>query len=147
MSIRKYKKSDLSTILDIYALSKLDELAFEQGEFELLPLNDDEKRFPLVMESEIYVYESVGVIAFGAKHENEIRSLYVFPQFRGLGVGKMLLEYMLSEMPGNVTLDVAMSNLYAKRLYFSYGFKEVREFETDYNGKPVLANTLELKKL
>jgi putative acetyltransferase len=37
---------------------------------------------------------------------------------------------------------VAKTNIPAKELYKSYGFKESDEFLTEYNGEPVFANEM-----
>jgi len=142
MSIRRYTESDYPFVLDIYARSKLDELRFEGRKFELIPLDRDSARLALFKESDIIVYEDGGIIGFGASYGNEVRSLFVHPIARGKGVGRILLEYMLSKMMGPVTLNVAKSNISAKNLYAKYGFKVVDEFEATYNDVKVLANTM-----
>lgn len=142
MNIRKYKSSDYPAILEIYALSKLDELRFEENQFELLPLEKDQKRFSELIESDIYVYDDRKVIGYGAVYGSEIRSLFVHPNARGRGIGKSLLEYLLSEISGEASLYVAKSNYLTKKLYSVYGFKIVDEFETTYNGISVFANKM-----
>ncbi|WP_346432720.1 GNAT family N-acetyltransferase [Crenobacter oryzisoli] len=142
MSIRHYKESDYASVLNVYTLSKLDELRFEDQQFELIPLDKDLTRLALFKASDVIVYEDSGVIGFGASHGCEIRSLFVHPIARGKGVGRGLLEHMLSRMTGPVTLNVAKSNITAKSLYAMYGFEVVDEFEATYNGVKVLANTM-----
>ena len=44
MQIRPFHSSDFSAILEIYALSKLDELRFEDQPFTLVPLDQDPPR-------------------------------------------------------------------------------------------------------
>lgn len=142
MNIRKFKDSDYPAIFKIYALSKLDELRFEENQFELLPLEKDQKRFSELNESDIYVYDDRGVIGYGALFGSEIRSLFVIPGARGRGIGKSLLEFLLSKISGEASLYVAQSNYPVKKLYGDYGFKVVDEFETNYNGTPVFANKM-----
>lgn len=142
MNIRKYNKNDYDAILDIYAASKLDELLFEEDMFELLPLEKDATRLSKLMESEIYIYEDSGVIGYGANCGSEIRALFVHPKGRKKGIGKCLLEFLLSKIPGEATLYVAKSNEPAKKLYKKFGFEVVEEFETSYNGIPVFANKM-----
>ncbi|MBI5591054.1 MAG: GNAT family N-acetyltransferase [Deltaproteobacteria bacterium] len=142
MKIRKYKKNDYYAILDIYAASKLDELRYEDVKFELLPLDRDMKRLGQLLESEIYIYEHDGVIGYCANCGSEIRALFVHPKSRGKGIGKCLLEFLLSKIPGPATLYVAKSNAPAKNLYTQFGFEVVEEFETSYNGLPVFANKM-----
>ena len=142
MKIRKYKENDCASVLEIYTKSKLDELAFESVKFELLPLENDTKRLAQLKESDIYICEDNGVVGFGAVHDNEIRALFVHPNARGRGLGRNIFEYLLSKVSGITTLYVAKTNSPAKRLYKSYGFYEADEFETNYNGVPVIANKM-----
>ena len=143
MMIRKYKEEDYAFILDIYSLSKLDELQQEKIKFELLPLASDTKRLNQLIESDIYVYDDNGVIGYCAIFHCEIRALFVHPDFRKNGIGRNMLEFMLAKINGNATLYVAKSNETAKGLYSQYGFEVIEEFETSYNGKPVFANKME----
>lgn len=142
MTIRKFKESDLPAIYDIYAQSKLDELSFEEREFKLLPLEDDTKRLPQFEESEIFVYDKDGIGGYAALYNSEIRALFVHPTSRGKGIGKLLLEFMLSKIKGKANLFVAKTNHPAKKLYEAYGFEVINEFETEYNGVPVYANEM-----
>ena len=154
MKIRKIQEADYPAILHIYSLSKLDELQFEQRVFELLPLDQDEKRFSALSESDIYVledtqfkdgerlFEESKVIAYGAVYGSEIRALFVHPVARGKGAGKVLLEFLLSNITGVANLYIAKTNAPARHLYERYGFKIVNEFQTEYNGVPVLANEM-----
>ncbi len=142
MSIRKIIESDYPAILDIYARSKLDELRFEDKAFELLPLESDRKRYGELKESDIYVFEDEGVKAYGALFISEIRALFVHPDIRGKGIGKQLLEFLLSNITGEANLYVAKTNTPAKNLYKNYGFEVSSEFQTEYNGVSVCANEM-----
>ncbi len=143
VSIRKYLESDYQSILTIYESSKLDELKFESAEFELLPFEKDVVRSTQILESDIYIYGGEDVIGFCAYKGTEIRALFVHPKARGKGVGIKLLEFMLSNIVGSATLYVASSNYPAIKLYQKYGFENTSQFETTYNGTPVLANKMQ----
>ena len=142
MKIRRFKETDLSKIYEIYAHSKLDELRFEDETFDLLRLEDDPKRLPKVMESDIYVYEVDEILGFGAILGSEIRALFVAPAARGKGIGKLLLEFLLSKSSGDTSLWVTSSNMPAVQLYKSYGFSTSSEFLATYNGKEVLVSEM-----
>ena len=142
MNIRPFRDNDFPEILNIYANSKLDELSFESEEFKLLPLDEDEIRLAELKESDIYVYEDGGVIGYGALFGSEIRALFVCPGARGKGIGKSLLDFMLLNVTGTVSLYVAKTNAPAKQLYNNFGFIITDEFETTYNGVSVLANKM-----
>ncbi|MCO1336164.1 GNAT family N-acetyltransferase [Microbulbifer sp. OS29] len=140
--IRKYNKNDYRCLLDIYSRSKLDELRFESRSFDLLPLDEDKKRFASLMESDIYVYEKSEVVGYCALYGNEIRALFVHPSSRGEGIGCALLEHLLAKISGPALLHVAKTNDPVKNLYRKYGFFVTREFEATYSGIPVLANEM-----
>lgn len=142
MKIREYCEEDYPRILDIYRESKLDELRFERDKFELLPLDKDEKRLKQLEESNIYVYDNGSIEGYGAVYGSEIRALFVCRRARGSGVGKSLLELLLSKVIGTANLFVAKTNLPAKKLYESYGFRVTNEFQTEYNGISVYANEM-----
>lgn len=142
MNIRPRRQGDYSEILEIYALSKLDELKFEENHFDLIPLNEDSKRLARFEESDVFVYDEGQVIGFVAQFGAEISSLFVHPKARGRGIGKCLLEYVLQQISGTATLHVAKSNIVAKSLYERYGFEIVCEFEASYAGVSVAANTM-----
>jgi len=139
MNIRKYIDNDKLSILNIYTQSKLDELKFEKVKFELLPLEKDTRRYIELFESDIYVYEFNGVVAYGAHFRNEVRALFVQPDVRGKGIGLELLEFILSKINGKASLFVAASNIPAINLYNKYGFNTVETFETTYNNVNVVA--------
>jgi putative acetyltransferase len=142
MKIRAFSEEDYPRILEIYSRSKLDELRFEKQTFQFLPLEDDEKRLSALKESTIYVFDDGEILGYGAVFESEIRALFVCPSARGQGIGKQMLEFLLSQINGNANLFVAESNAPAKALYEAYGFKVSDQFLTEYNGQPVYANEM-----
>ncbi len=79
-----------------------------------------------------YVAETDGEIAgcCGIRNivgEGEITNVVVAQKYRGRGIGRALMEYMLKEAPfhgiGDCTLEVRVSNTPAIKLYESLGFK------------------------
>mgnify|MGYP000332424082 CR=1 FL=1 len=143
MNIRAYKEEDLPLIFDIYSQSKLDELRFEEREFSLLPLDKDSKRLQELLESDIYIFYKDGVVhGYGALFCNEIRALFVRRESRGNGIGKKLLEFLLSNISSEACLYVASTNHPAKKLYSRYGFNVTETFMTSYNHLPVLAQQM-----
>jgi GNAT superfamily N-acetyltransferase len=70
-------------------------------------------------------------IALGARHKNQsdtalLRSMWVAPQMRGLGIAEALVDYVVewarSEGFRRLILDVVESNASAMRLYIKKGF-------------------------
>ncbi|KRQ87701.1 Mycothiol acetyltransferase [Caloramator mitchellensis] len=61
--------------------------------------------------------------------EGHITNIAIHPEFRGIGLGKMLLDDILSVSRENkmhaLTLEVRVSNHIAIKLYKKYGFIEV----------------------
>ncbi len=146
MKIRAYTQGDLPAIFDIYNRSKLEELKFEKNIFILLPLEKDKVRLSALMESKIFVYQKQDQIyGYGAFYGNEIRALFVHPECRRKGVGKTLIEFLLSNIRGEVCLYVASTNEPAKRLYEKYGFSVIDTFKTTYNQVPVIAQKMVCK--
>jgi len=155
MNIRKATKSDFPHIENIYNQTKLDELQFEDKNFQLLPIKQDNKRLTGLLESDIYVYEndsydSKKIYGFGAIYhskenkESEIRVLQVHPFYRGKGIGTQLLEFLLNHPNSfeNIALHVVHTNHPAKSLYNKFGFKIVETFLTDYNQQDVYADKM-----
>ncbi len=58
-----------------------------------------------------------------AADESELLNLAVDPAFRRLGVGRTLVASITSGHPGTLWLEVRESNLAARNLYETMGFK------------------------
>ena len=144
MNIRAYTKSDFKIISKIYELSKLDELINEKNDFELIPLEIDKKRYTDFIESWVYVVE-IGshVVGFFGYREEHLSWLFVHPEFRGKGVGKIMIDFIKTKLKDSISLSVVASNASAISLYKKQGFKKNREITGEYNGIPV--NVIEMK--
>jgi putative acetyltransferase len=142
--IRPYCNRDLADVINIYALTKMDELKNEKQSFQFIPLTQDKNRYRQLLESKIYVYEENGdVIGYCSHFENEIRSIHVYPEYRRRGIGNEMLEHLLNSIIGTPMLFVVKSNVQAKCLYEKHGFRVVDELEKEYNGVFFLANKME----
>ena len=141
--IRDYCVSDFSAVVAIYNASKLDELKFETKEFTLLPLEQDENRRTALFASMIFVYQEQSTIkGYSAISDNTLQSLYVHPNSRGQGIGRLLLNHALAQLKGEVSLQVVESNIPSKQLYYSCGFVDAQTYDVDYNGAMVRVNKM-----
>jgi ribosomal protein S18 acetylase RimI-like enzyme len=70
----------------------------------------------------------IGFGTFAAKPYYNVHDLVVLENYRGKGIGRMLLEYVIEKARelnfGKVTLEVREDNLGAQHLYQSMGFGE-----------------------
>ena len=78
--------------------------------------------------------ELIGIVAFHqesrikVRHKAYIRSMYVKQEYRGKGIGKLLLNELIERAKAIneievLLLDVVTNNISAKQLYLSFGFK------------------------
>ncbi len=75
------------------------------------------------------------IIGFLGVREGKIEMLFIQPDGRGKGVGKLLVEYALQQM--NVTkVDVNEQNVQAVGFYEHVGFKTASRSELDSLGMP-----------
>ena len=93
----------------------------------------------------------VGFILFHCViDEAHILKFGVYPEYRGHGIGRVLLSHILRDLYANaakwVTLEVRKSNSIARKLYESIGFSEVGIRERYYsdNGEDALVMSLNL---
>jgi ribosomal protein S18 acetylase RimI-like enzyme len=142
--IQEYKNRDFHQVEKIYNRSKLDEFYGELSEFSLVPLSEDNEMTTLFSESQIYVYGGEEILGFCGHKGNYISWLFVDPEHRGKGVAEALLLHILPILESTASLTVLKSNKRAISLYAKLGFEVEREFETKYQGIPVVANKLVL---
>jgi ribosomal protein S18 acetylase RimI-like enzyme len=77
----------------------------------------------------------LGFSTFAAKPLINIHDIAVAPESRGQGVGKALLEAVVTKAKAlgccKLTLEVLQNNHRAKKTYLSFGFNEGKHFEGD----------------
>jgi putative acetyltransferase len=66
------------------------------------------------------------VVAFLALHAEEVRFLYVHPDFIGSGAGSLLMEAAKQSGVGALELWCFQANLRARRFYERHGFAAIR---------------------
>jgi ribosomal protein S18 acetylase RimI-like enzyme len=134
MSVRCYASADFPAVCRIYLEAKPDELRFESGHFEFTPLEQDPVILPAFLESSVLVYDDGEVQGFSAIFEGQLRALFVRRRARARGVGQALLSAVLADASGDVSLNVAASNVDAIRFYQKSGFSITRETNKKYSG-------------
>ncbi len=137
--IRAYKANDRKGVFDIYAQCKLDELQWEQSSFTFVPLDLDERRYKLFIQSTVFDYENADgdLVGFCAYKKNHIGWLFVLSEYRGKGIGQALIKHALEKLEGQGSLYVVKSNKPALNLYEKLGFKYNNDLVGDYQGTPV----------
>lgn len=145
MIIRDYKPEDWDTICKIFDLAKPDEMRGSCNTNAVLPLTEDKNLIQLFNNSRIIVAaldeEIVGFAGFSGQL---ISWLFVDPAYYRQGIGKKLLDTVLSYVGEKAYLNVAKYNEPAKTLYFSRGFHIVNEYHGLYNGFEAVALRLAL---
>ena len=145
LSIRPYLSSDFARVADIYLEAKQDELDFEDCAIEVIPLAQDEDRYPKFLASNLFVcYEDKKILGFCGYKNDFICWVYVDKSARGLGVGKLMMSFLLQEIAGTVSLQVTCANKVARSLYSQMGFMPKEQMTVDYNRTDVLVERFEL---
>ncbi|MEC4886467.1 MAG: GNAT family N-acetyltransferase [Scytonema sp. PMC 1070.18] len=106
--------------------------------------------------------ELIGIVAFHQtvriklRHKAYIRSMYVQPQHRGKGIGKLLLNELIERAKAIneveiLLLDVVTNNFSAKQLYLSFGFQiygiEKMAYELNHQYFDIESMFLQIKSL
>ncbi|MEF2510091.1 GNAT family N-acetyltransferase, partial [Vibrio mimicus] len=85
--IRKYKESDLDSVLEIWLDASVKAHDFVDPEFWKSQV--DNMRNLYIPASETYVYEIGSKIeVFYSLHENNLAAIFVQPELQGQGIGK-----------------------------------------------------------
>ena len=83
--------------------------------------------------------EIVGVIEVSSNEKaTHINSLVVSPHFFRQGIGRQLMQHILQHFSSKVfTVETGLENIPASTLYKNFGFKEVRQWDTDHGVRKV----------
>ncbi len=144
--IRAYRESDFFDVAGIYNLCKPDEFSGEDSPIIPKPLVDDEQMQELFRKSELYVYQKIKIVGFAGNFGNHITWLFVHPDYRRKYIAKNLVDFILAKLNGEVSLNVARSNIAAIRLYKSLGFELTQEFTGKYQDRPIIVWQMKLLK-
>ena len=115
------------TAADVEAVSRIEQETFSMpwSPRDFLEMVEADYAYYYVAEVEGEIVGCCGIRNIAG--EGEITNVVVASGFRGRGIGRMLMEHMLTEAPyhgiGDCTLEVRVSNIPAIHLYESLGFK------------------------
>ena len=81
----------------------------------------------------------VGIIEVSSNEKTtHINSLVVSPHFFRQGIGRDLMDYILQNFSSKVfTVETGLENIPASTLYKNFGFKEIRQWDTDHGVRKV----------
>ena len=67
-----------------------------------------------------------------------IQSLVVDPKYFRQGIGRKLVQYVLDKYEVElITVETGVDNLPAISLYKSFGFKEIKQWDTDHGVRKI----------
>ena len=83
--------------------------------------------------------EIVGIIEVNPKEKTtHINSLVVSPHFFRQGIGRDLMDYILQNFSSKIfTVETGLKNIPASKLYTSFHFKEVKQWDTDHGVRKI----------
>ncbi|MEQ9424529.1 MAG: GNAT family N-acetyltransferase [Cyclobacteriaceae bacterium] len=123
--IRKYQKSDLSSVYNIWLKAStiahpfLEKAFVEKVKADMLNI--------YIPNSDTWVYEVKGaILGFIGMHGNEIGGLFVDPQSQSQGIGTQLVDY-ISQSYNELEVEVFKKNRIGRPFYEKYGFILINE--------------------
>lgn len=123
---------------DLSNLRKLEEVCFPEDKWPLLDLIGVLTMPGVVRKKALYKDNFAGFIAGDVRKRQDlgiIMTIGVFPAFRGLGIGKKLLETCEKEIGmSRLTLTVRKSNYPAINLYVKAGYVQKDIWQNYYIG-------------
>lgn len=135
MTIREAVPADRNALLDIWLRSVRATHTFltEDDIQTLLP----QVRDAALVELEVWILcseigEPIGFIGLSG---DKVEALFLAPEYRRRGGGRMLLEHA-RRLQGSLTVDVNEQNPEALRFFEACGFVEVGRSELDGQGRP-----------
>ena len=81
----------------------------------------------------------VGIIEVSTiEKATHINSLVVSPHYFRQGIGRQLMKYVLQDFSSKVfTVETGLKNIPASKLYTSFHFKEVKQWDTDHGVRKI----------
>ena len=122
--IRKFRQTDIGSIMDIWLSANLTAHSFIPAEYWKGNLESVKEMLP---QAEVYVYENAGeILGFLGLNGEYIEGVFVSEKMRSHGIGKCLLDYVKAKNH-ELRLNVYRKNTRAIRFYEREGFEIQRE--------------------
>lgn len=145
VTIEKAKVEQFDKLIKIWEASV-------RATHDFLPEEDIERLKPLIRNEYmpqvnlfVAINEEDTPIGFIGTYENRIEMLFVDSDFRGQGIGSILLRYAIDSLKVN-EVDVNEQNIQGVGFYQHMGFIVASRSETDGEGKPYPLLTLKYQK-
>lgn len=122
MQIRAYQPSDWPAVEGIHDAARKDELRLAGLDDAFVPLAQAASNEGLFDYRVVVAQEDGQTAGFAAFSEDELAWLYVAPDKRRKGVGSALIDYALSQINGDVNVEVLRGNEPALAAYRKAGF-------------------------
>ncbi|PHM69849.1 acetyltransferase [Xenorhabdus kozodoii] len=135
MQIQQATNADFSALIQIWEASVL-------ATHDFLPKMMIEVLRPQILNDylpNLTVYKAVdeqnNIVGFISTDQHRVEMLFIAPQARGTGIGKMLLQFAISHLQIN-ELDVNEQNTQGVGFYQHMGFQVFSRSEIDGQGNP-----------
>ncbi|HBL03781.1 MAG TPA: acetyltransferase [Aeromonas salmonicida] len=134
MKIEQAKTRDHSTLISIWEASV-------RATHHFLPEAEIDVLKPLILEHYFAAVDLVcardetGIAGFCGVHDGNIEMLFLAPEARGRGIGRLLVAHAISRQ-GATRVDVNEQNVQALGFYQRMGFVVVGRSPLDGQGKP-----------
>lgn len=132
--LQKASEIDFPILIDIWESSV-------RATHDFLPEEEINNLKPLILNEyfhQVLLHKCVQdgkIVGFIGTSNDNIEMLFIDPQFRGKGVGRVLTKFAIKDLKIE-KVDVNEQNLQAVRFYEKLGFKIIWRSELDSQGKP-----------
>ena len=135
MNIEQARKADYAALIDVWEASV-------RATHDFVPEKDIVALKPMILD---HYFDAVDlkcakrdageIVGFCGVHEGNIEMLFITPECRGTGVGKLLTEYAIKHQQAT-KVDVNEQNQQAIGFYQRLGFKVIGRSPLDGQGNP-----------
>ena len=134
--IRKYRKTDIEQILDIWFQAS--SLAHPFLEADFMEKEKVNVREIYLLNTETWVYaEGNFLLGFISMMGNEVGALFVRPEFHGQGIGTGLMDYV-ALIHNELEVEVFEKNAIGRAFYDKYGFELLEKHTHEETGFDLL---------